>query len=107
VGTLAVFLTASNAAVRLATYNLPPLEPHNILDYFDSSESQEQETVQPKAKAATKVEQPHGDMSTTDPSPQQQTQMNLDELKPASDPQPGAMFEVSLFSSSSLVFHFI
>lgn len=57
--------------------------------YFDSPELQEQEQVQPKAKAAT-VEQPRGDMSTI---PEQQT--NLDDLKPAHDPQPGAVLETA------------
>ncbi|KAH9061085.1 hypothetical protein EDB87DRAFT_1611872 [Lactarius vividus] len=61
--------------------------------YFDSPELQEQEP----AKAPTKVEQ------TTETIPEQQK--NLDDLKPAHDPQPGAVFEVSL-DSSTLIFYF-
>lgn len=60
--------------------------------YFDSPELQEQEPGQPKAKAATKVEEPLGDMSTTDTIPKQQ-QMNLADLRPAHDPQPGPVLE--------------
>jgi hypothetical protein len=58
--------------------------------YFDSPELQEQDQ---KAKAATKVEQPRGDMSTTDTIPEQQR--NLADLRPAHDPQPGAVLETA------------
>ncbi|KAI9458657.1 hypothetical protein BJY52DRAFT_419138 [Lactarius psammicola] len=61
--------------------------------YFDSPESREQEP----AKAATKVEQPRGDMSTTDIIPEQQ--MNLGDLRPAHDPQPGAVLETAPMAS--------
>ncbi|KAF8260818.1 hypothetical protein EI94DRAFT_1811193 [Lactarius quietus] len=61
--------------------------------YFDSPELQEHEPGQPKAKAATKVEQTRGDMSSTDTIPKQQ--MNLDDLRPSHDPQPGAVFETA------------
>ena len=104
-GTLAVFLTAYSAAVHLATsvYRCEPLS--YLSEYFDSPELQEQEPGQLKVKAATKVDQPRGDMSTTtDTIPEQQ--LNLADLRPSHDPQPGAVLEVGslLFHAHNLIF---
>ena len=99
---LAVFLTAYSAAVPLATsiYRSNLIISHSLLEYFDQPEFQEQESVQPKAKATSKAEQPRGDIPVI---PEQQ--VNLDDLKPAHDPQPGAVLEVSLYPCT-LIFSF-
>ncbi|KAH9171351.1 hypothetical protein EDB89DRAFT_1972122 [Lactarius sanguifluus] len=103
----------SRINVRLTTAGgtqSPPLEDHEPMgacsirggnaggipdrlqrsQYFDLPELQGQEP----AKAPTKVEQPREDMSTTaETIPEQQK--NLDDLRPAHDPQPWAVLETA------------